>query len=75
MEPSTKPTPDNPLTPALAGVGLLFASILLGQSRDADGLVYLGRFLFLAGLGLVGWAVAVWYRQTREPEQEREPEV
>ncbi len=71
---STAP-PGNPFLGGLVGIGLLITSLLLSQSREPIGLYILGRFLFVAGLAAIGGAVYLWYRQTNEPEQEREPEV
>lgn len=75
MESSGSTPSSNPMRPGLLGLGALLASVFLGQSPEPGAVVYVGRFLFLAALALVGWAALLWYQQSQHHEEEREPEV
>lgn len=75
MESSGSTPLSNPMRPGLLGLGALLASVFLGQSPEPGAVVYVGRFLFLVALALIGWAALLWYQQSQYPEEEREPEV
>lgn len=73
-EPEKK-RPSSPWNPGLLGIGLLLTSVFIAQSRDPGDLLYVGRFLFLAGLALLAWTGYLWYRQAQDPDQERDAEL